>query len=53
MEGGRSFEKEVGRPVIFDDEEKARLEAFVTRDAHTRRLSWEAIVLEMSYACSA
>jgi len=39
--------------VIFDGEEKARLEAFVTRDARTRRLSWEAIVLEMGYACSA
>ena len=27
--------------------------AFVTRDALTRRLSWDAIVIEMDYACSA
>jgi len=40
-----------GRPPILDAEERARLEAFVTRDAHTRRLSWEAICLELGYAC--
>jgi len=48
-----SNRKRSGRPVIFDVEEKARLGACVTRDARTRRLSWEAIVLEMGYACSA
>jgi len=42
-----------GRPPIFDEEEKHRLEAFVTRDSYTRRLSWEAICIEMNYACSA
>jgi len=40
-----------GRPPIFDAEERARLEAFVTRDARTRRFSWEAICLELGYAC--
>ena len=42
-----------GRPPIFDDAEKQRLVDFVTRDARTRRLTWEAICLEMGYACSA
>jgi len=34
---------ESGRPSIFEDAKRARLEAFVTRDARTRRLGWEAI----------
>jgi len=36
---------------IFDDEEKARLVASITRDSRTRRLSWETICIEMDYAC--
>jgi len=40
-----------GRPPIFDDEEKTRLVAFITRDSRTRRLSWEAICIETDYAC--
>ena len=46
-----SNRKRTGRPPIFDDEEKARLVAFITRDSRTRRLSWEAIRIEMDYAC--
>jgi len=46
-----SKRKRTGRPPIFDDEEKVRLFAFITRDSRTRRLSWEAICIEMDYAC--
>jgi len=46
-----SNRKRTGRPPTFDDEEKARLVAFITRDSRTRRLSWEAICIEMDYAC--
>jgi hypothetical protein len=42
-----------GRPPIFDDTETQRLEGFITRDSRTRRLGWEAIRIEMGYACSA
>jgi len=45
------IERDPDRPPIFDDAERARLEAFVTRDARTRRLSWEAIRQEMGYIC--
>jgi transposase len=41
-----------GRPPIFNEAEKERLREFVTRDKTTRRLSWEAIIQEMGYACS-
>jgi len=43
--------KRTGRPPIFDDEEKARLIASITHDSRARRLSWEAICIEMDYAC--
>jgi transposase len=49
--GTPSNRKRSGRPPIFDAAEKACLEAFVTRDSRTRRLSWEAICIEMGYAC--
>ena len=35
------------RPPIFDGAENQRLVNFVTRDARTRSLTWEAICLEM------
>lgn len=50
--GTPSNRSRTGRPPIFDEAEKRRLEAFVTRDARTRRLSWDAIVIELNYACS-
>lgn len=53
VDGTPSNRKRPGRPVIFDDEEKVKLEAFVTRDKGTRRVSWEDVVREMGYACSA
>jgi len=40
-----------GRRPIFIQEEKARLEVFITRDSRTRRLSWDEVCLEMGYAC--
>ncbi|KAI5842850.1 hypothetical protein BZA05DRAFT_411645, partial [Tricharina praecox] len=50
--GTPSNRKRSGRPpVFFDAAEKARLEEFVTRDSRTRRLSWDAICVEMGYAC--
>ena len=42
-----------GHPLIFNDAEKQRLVDFATRDVRTRCLAWEAICLEMGYACSA
>ncbi|KAI5854236.1 hypothetical protein BZA05DRAFT_435253 [Tricharina praecox] len=51
-DGSPSNRKRTGRPPIFDDEEKARLVAFITRDARTRSLSWEEVCVEMDYACS-
>jgi len=55
MESGRyPLERKEIRPTrIFDGGEKSRLEAFITRDARTRRLGWEAIALAMGYTCSA
>jgi len=41
-----SNRKRTGRPLIFDDKEKARLVAFITRDSRTWHLSWEAICIE-------
>jgi hypothetical protein len=52
VNGTPSNRKRCGRPPIFDDAEKQRLVAFVTRDAKTRRLTWDAICVEMGYACS-
>ncbi|KAI5845497.1 hypothetical protein BZA05DRAFT_407833 [Tricharina praecox] len=49
--GTPSNRKRSGGPSIFDAAEKARLEAFVTRDSRTQRLSWEAVCIEMVYAC--
>lgn len=50
--GTSSNRKRSGRPVIFTEDEKARLCAFVTRDRRTRRLMWEEIIEEMDYNCS-
>ena len=41
-----------GWKPIFNEAEKLQLEAFVTRDSRTRRLSWEGICQEMDYAYS-
>lgn len=49
--GTPSNRPRTGRPPIFDDAEKSRLIAFITRDASTRRLSWDEIVIQMGYAC--
>ena len=51
--GKRTILPRIERDPIFDDaeRERARLEAFVTCDARTRRLSWEAIRQEMGYPC--
>ena len=49
--GTLSNHLQTDRPLIFDDVEKQRLVDFITRDARRRRLTWEAICLEM--ACSA
>lgn len=50
--GTPSNRKRSGRPVIFTEDEKARLCVFVTRDKRTRRLMWEQIIEEMGYNCS-
>ena len=50
--GSPSNRHRSGRPPIFDDAEKVRLIAFITRDARTRRMSWDEICYQMGYACS-
>ena len=50
--GTPSNKQRCGQSPVFDDAEKARLIAFITRDSKTRRLSWDAICREMGYACS-
>lgn len=50
--GSPSNRRRSGRPPIFDDAKKAHLVAIITRDGWTRRLTWEAICIEMGYACS-
>ena len=44
--------RQTGQPPIFDEAEKQRLKAFLIHDARTRPLGWEAICIEMNYACS-
>ena len=44
---------QTGWRPIFDEAEKLQLEAFITRDSGTQRLSWKAVCQEMGYACSA
>jgi hypothetical protein len=51
--GTPSNRKRTGRPPGFDDDEKRKLVASVIRGARTRRLTWDAVVAEMGYACSA
>ena len=36
-----------GRPSIFDNAMNQRLANFITRDARTRPLTWEALCVEM------
>ncbi|RPB04410.1 hypothetical protein L873DRAFT_1933284 [Choiromyces venosus 120613-1] len=43
----------MGHPPIFDEAVKKQLEEFIMRNAVTHYLSWEAIQIEMGYACSA
>jgi len=50
--GSPSNRPRAGRPVIFDEAEKARLCAFVTQDKRTRRLQWEEVIIELRYNCS-
>jgi hypothetical protein len=52
-QGTLSTCERTGRPIIFDGIETQRLKEFITRDARTRGTCWEAIRIEMGYACSA
>ena len=45
--GTRSNRRRTGCLPIFDDAEKQRFVDLLTRDARTRRLTWEAICMEM------
>jgi transposase len=51
-DGSPSNRKRPGRPPTFDDAEKKWLIDFVTRDARTRRLTYEAICIELGYSCT-
>ncbi|KAG0129994.1 hypothetical protein HOY82DRAFT_610167 [Tuber indicum] len=50
--GTPSNQIRTGRPPIFNEAEITRRVAFVTQDSTMRRLSWQAVVIEMGYACS-
>ena len=50
--GSPSNRSRSGRPIIFNDAEKARLRAFITQDKRTRRLQWEEVIIELQYNCS-
>lgn len=47
-----SNRKRDGRPPIFTEEEKERLQKFVTRDRETRRMPYEDIIQALGYTCS-
>lgn len=44
-----SNSKRDGRPPIFTEEEKERLQKFVTRDRETRRMPYEDIIQALGY----
>ncbi|KAG0123779.1 hypothetical protein HOY82DRAFT_618728 [Tuber indicum] len=52
-QGSPSNRRRSGQPVIFNEEEKERLRAFIIQDKRTRRMQWEEIIQELGYNCSA